>query len=125
MPLYLSASATFKVGTDSTLAQLLANRSVTETEGTDHEELVSHYIEIADAASGLAISLGPLTTCKALFVISDRQITVNINGSEAITLGHTAAEEAWLLLPQTSFTSLTVDNSSGAVANAHIVMVGV
>lgn len=124
MALYLTATGTFKLGTDSTLAELLAARSLSLTEGEDHEEFSGQFIELANGASGEAVSLGPLTTCKALLIYSSRQITVNINGSEAIPLGHTAAEACWILLPATSFTSLTLSNSSGDVALVHVVMAG-
>lgn len=125
MALYLNASAVFKVGTDSTLAELLASRNLAMTEGTDHEEMTAQFLEIADSVSGQAVAFGPVTTGKALLIIASRQITANLNGSEAVTVGHTAAEAAWMVLPATSLTSLTLDNASGDVAEVHVVILGV
>ena len=124
MALYSKVTGTVTVATSNTLAEILAKRSFSLVESTDFEELVTHHLEIADSASGQAVSLGALSTCKFLYVVSSRQVTANLNGSEAVTVGHTAAEEAILLLPATSLTSLTLDNASGDVANVYVVMAG-
>jgi len=124
MALYLTTSATYKIATDSTLAQLVASRSLSVTESVDLEEAVTHHLEVADAASDIAVSMGGLTTCKSLLVISDRQVSIKIDG-QSVTIGHTATEGGSLLLPACSFAALLVSNASGAVANVYVCMAGV
>lgn len=124
MPIYTKVAGTVQVAETSSLTELLAKKSFSLVEGTDFTESVTHHMSLADSSSGVTVSLGPLSTCKFLYISSDRAITANLNGSEAVTLGHTAGEEAMLLLPATSLTSLTLDNSSGAAANVYIAMAG-
>lgn len=128
MPLYHSYSAFIKIAEDSTLAQLIASRSIstTESDAADIEEAVTHKMEIADAVVDQAVSLGSLSTCKQLHIISDRAISVKINGGDTgIPIGHTATEGGSMSIPATSITALSVSNASGGVANVHFILSGV
>lgn len=128
MALYSAFSATIKLAIDSTLAQLLASRSisVTESDASEIEEATIHHMEVADATVDSAVNLGGLTTCKQLFIIADRQVSVKINGGDTgVPIGHTATEGGSLCLPATSITSLSISNASGATANVDFIMSGV
>jgi len=125
MALYLQAGLTWKLSKTSTQAQYLANRSISLTEAVDIEEYAEHYVEIADAVTDQAISLGFVTTVKGLLIESDRAITVKINGSDTgLPIGHTADEGGALLLTATSVTTLTLSNASGETANIYISLPG-
>jgi len=126
MALYSSCGITWKVATDSTLAQILSSRSSTITEEADHDESATHHLELADGATDQAVALGGLATVQGLLIISDRLISVKINaGSVGVPIGHTAAEGGVLALPATEITSLSLTNASGEVANVYLSMVGI
>lgn len=125
MALYLKASADFKLSLTSAQAQLLASRSFSLVESADLVEHTSQTVLLADGASDVAFNFGGVTTARALFILSDRQISFRFNGTEVVVLGHTAGEPAWIFMPATTMTSLSLDNASGEAATVHVVIAGV
>jgi len=83
------------------------------------DEMVQQFVEVAAGASDQAISVGPLTTCQALLLISSVEVTAKINGEAT---GHTCKN---MLLTGASVTALTLSNAGAVAAAVRIVMLGV
>jgi len=83
------------------------------------DEMVQQFIEVAAGASDQAVSLGPLTTCQTLLLISTQTLTAKINGE---TTGHACKN---MLLTGASLTGLTLSNAGSVVAAVRTVMLGV
>lgn len=123
MAKYFAFAGTWKIAETSALSELLSSRVLSKIESADIVETASFSQEVADAEVDTVIPLGPLTTCLALLVISDRKISIKID-NEPVVLGHTDGESSMLILPACSFTSLKVSNASGATANIYVSMGG-
>jgi len=97
-------------------SQPIAGEELSEI--ADHDELVTQMVEVADAASNQAISLGGLTTAETVLLVSDTPITFKVNGAAdgvACTI---------LLLLEAAVTSLTVSNASGQAAIVRVHLAG-
>ena len=125
MAQYLEASASFAFATDSSKADTLASRSFSMSDTANFDEQSVQLLDVPTGTTDQAIALGPLTAIKALFVRSDRQVTIKLANTHEVTLGHTAAEGGFLVLSATDFgTGLQVTNQSGDTAKLYVAMFG-
>lgn len=123
MALYHEATISWIASLTSAKAQLLDSRSITKTESVDFTEHQSSHFNLADGASDEAFSLGKVAEGKALLIVSDRKISVKVDG-QSLTIGHTDDEGGVLMLTAGSFTALLFSNSSGAAAAVHVSVPG-
>ncbi|MEA3224962.1 MAG: hypothetical protein U9Q07_03360 [Planctomycetota bacterium] len=124
MALYQTASVVWKVAKDSTLAQLLTSVSPSSTDSANLEEHTSQVVKVADSVTDQVISLGGIAAVKALLIVSDRKVTVKLDG-EAVTIGHTDAAGGFLLLcPANDIAAILASNASGDEALIDVYMVG-
>lgn len=89
------------------------------TTGISEDEAQSQFSEVADLTVDQAISLGGITTCVYLLMISDQTVSIKINNSA------TAIPGKVFFFKDTAITSLSVSNSSGNVANIRTIMAGI
>lgn len=119
MPLYAQASASFDIATDDGYTDKLASRSLSFQDSEIFEEVVSHRLLVADGETDFAVSSGGIDNIKALYVKTDAEITLKLNGTHQVTVSK------WFALPETSnLTSLTIANASGGAATVDVVMAG-
>lgn len=128
MALYVSASSTFKVASDSSLSDARANWSEAYTHATTGSkadtELGTTYT-VSDSATQ-AVGFGPLTTVYSVFIKCDRQVVAKFNGdSNGVKIGDAAASGGFLVMAGCEFTSLSITNNSGASVAVDIQLVGV
>ena len=89
------------------------------TTGILIDEVQSQFSEVADTTVDQSISLGGITTCSQLFLLSDQVVSIKLNGSTTGISGKV------FLFKDSAITSLSVSNSSGNVANIRTIMAGV
>jgi len=84
-----------------------------------HDEAVSQNLEVAAAAVDQAISLGGLTTVKALLLISDQNVSFKFNGGTTVIVGKS------VYLRDCAVTAILVSNAGTLEANIEMMAVGV
>lgn len=81
-------------------------------------EMVILDYAIADQVSDQSVGLGPIAAADFMLLISDRQVSVKINGA----LAAVACKQ--LVLTGSNVSSLSISNASGGTANLRIFMTG-
>lgn len=109
-------SLTLAVQRSGVTGNILADELTLDDAGFD--EQFSQYMEVADAVTDQAVSLGPLTTAQLVLILSDKTVSFKLNGSV------TALACTSLLLTNAAVTAITVTNASGATASLRIVLLG-
>ena len=85
----------------------------------------SRTYKVPDGTAGSVVDLAGLTEVSYLYVRTNKPITLNLNGSEAIPVAVPDGNDfGYLAMNVTGVTSLTVDNSSGATARVLVVLAG-
>lgn len=128
MGLFVKSTATFQVAADSNLNDTRANFSEDYTHGTTGSKADRNTSgRYTVAASGTqAIAFGPVSTAHSVFIKSDRQVTVKLNGdSTGFPISHTEVSEGYFVLPSTNVTSISVVNNGSATAIVDYELVGV
>jgi hypothetical protein len=88
-------------------------------------------MKLAASAVDVAVSLGPVTTAKRLFILSDQAITVKLNGSDdALALvpavAGSADKEDWAVFYiEADVTEIQLSNPASAIANVLYALAGV
>lgn len=90
--------------------------TTSKTVRSDISEEASGTIEVADATVDLSIPFAGVTTGKIMYLETDRELTVKLNGSSnAHKLSPTTGAKAKLMW-EGEFTNLKVSNASGGTA---------
>lgn len=128
MGLYVKSNVTFQVAANSDLDDARANWNEDyshATTGTKADRETSGRFTVAASATQV-VSFGPVTTAHSVFIKSDRQVTVKLNGdSTGFAISHTEANGGFLALPSTSVTSISIVNNGSASATVDYELVGV
>ena len=91
----------------------------------DLQEGSSRTYRVANGASNQAIDLSGLSSCGFVFLRSDKDVTLRLNGTEDIALKKYAGlAYAYCLITLDAITSLDLSNASGAVATVKVLMAG-
>ena len=97
---------------------LNVNKVFNFVDSTVTEFVINNYA-IPNLTVDMVLEIGRITTCKYIYIESDKDVTVKFNSTS-----NTGYSTRFILI-NTSATSIYVSNSSGQVANVKVILLGI